>query len=527
MNALRTALLACGVLCLPFEGGAQSPPPTLVVVITVDQMRGDYLERFGPEFTGGLASLVRRGAWFTHAAQDHGVTETAPGHSTIGSGRWPSHTGIVTNAYGVPDDSFPLVEAAGVGASPRRFAGTTLFDWMQARWPRSRALSVSLKDRGAILPIGRARQSVFWYSRGQFTTSTWYMQELPAWVRDFNAAMVPARSPGHVWTLLRPRESYPEPDSEAYENGGDAVFPHAMPADSTRAALYLPSMPWGDSLTLALALEGVRRMGLGRGPHPDLLAISLSSTDYIGHRYGPNSLEMHDQMLRLDRDLGAFFEALQRRVPQSRMLVVLTADHGVTPFPEWSREHGNPAAQSISEAVDSVLRSLQTRLGPHADDWLPIVYRDVGLVVFDRPGLREHGLDPDSAAEVVAAALRTVPGLERVDTRRSLLANDTTVAPVRRWRHHLGDLPLGDVMLTPLPGMVLGSSIQAQHGHATDMDTWITLVLAGPGIRHGRFDARANSVDIAPTLAGLLGVRPAQHVDGRVLTEVLVGGSRR
>jgi len=522
MRLTSAAVLVAGAaLASPVRATAQSAHPTLVVVITVDQLRGDYLERFGPGFTGGFASLVRRGAWFTHAAQDHGVTETAPGHSTIGSGRWPSHTGIISNTIGVPDDSFPLVEAAGTGASPRRFNGTTLFDWMQARWPRARALSVSIKDRGAILPLGRARQSVFWYSRGQFTTSTWYMTELPDWVRAFNAAMVPARSPGRVWTLLRPREFYPEEDSLAYENNGDAVFPHMMPADSARAALYLPSMPWSDSLTLAFALEGVRRLRLGRGPHPDFLAISLSSTDYIGHRYGPNSLEMHDHLVRLDRDLGGFFAALQRRVPQGRILVVLTADHGVTPYPDWSREHGNPAAQSIAEAVDSTLRGLQTRLDPHVETWRPIVYRDVGLIVFDREGLRARGVDPDSAAEIVAAELRKLPGLERVDTRRSLLAADTAIAPVRRWRHHLGDLPTGDVLLTPLLGMILGSPSSAQHGHATDSDTWVTLVFAGPGIRQGRYEEPANTVDIAPTLAHILGVQPAEPVDGRVLTEVL------
>jgi hypothetical protein len=182
-----------------------------------------------------------------------------------------------------------------------------LIDWMRSRDPRSRALSISRKDRGAILPLGRAKQSVFWYatSMGEFTTSRYYADTLPTWIRRVNARRVPQSYAGQSWTLLLPAREYPEPDSVPQENAGrEFLFPHVLSSEPARAASELPSTPWMDRLTLDAALEGLQALELGRGPQTDLLAISLSATDYVGHRYGPDSREQHDNVLRLDRALG-------------------------------------------------------------------------------------------------------------------------------------------------------------------------------------------------------------------------------
>ena len=177
--------------------------PTLVVQITVDQLRPDYLDRFAPQLTGGLGRLMRNGARFTNAAHDHAATETAPGHATVWSGRHPSHTGIVTNAIGVGDPQSPVLFGRVGGASPFRFRGSALFDWIRIDDPASRALSVSRKDRGAILPIGRAKQQAYWYSGdGRFTTSRYYADTLPTWVQRFNARDFLSRYRGKDWTLL-------------------------------------------------------------------------------------------------------------------------------------------------------------------------------------------------------------------------------------------------------------------------------------------------------------------------------------
>ncbi len=525
MVKVCTALVAASLLALPVaaRGQARAERPTLVVLITVDQMRGDYLDRFRDGFTGGLARLLRDGAMFADARQDHGLPGTAAGHATVGTGRWPRSHGILRNVESVPDTASPLLEAVGDGASPRGLVGTTLFDWIRARWPEARAFSVSLKDRSAILPVGHARQHVYWYSGRIFTTSRWYADSLPDWVRRFNRGLAPAQQPGRAWTLLRPRASYPEPDSMPYENYGDAAFPHRLPADSTAAAASLRLVPWGDSVTLAFALEGVNRLRLGRGPGVDFLSISLSVTDYLGHRYGPNSLEIHDQMLWVDRYLGQFLDALARRVPRARTLVVLTADHGVTSYPEWTREHGDPGAGYINRDVDTVLIEAIARLNYEYGSARWIRYREYGLVVFDRDTLRGVGVDPDSLAEVLAARLRPVEGLVRVDTRRSLWAADSTAADgVRRWQHHLNPDTPGDIMITPAENRVISRPGEARHGFATLADTWVGLVVAGPGVRHGRYPDRVNTVDIAPTVAHLLGVPPLEPVNGRVLREALL-----
>src|SRR5256884_945304 len=346
-------------------GTAPVPKPRLVVVITVDQLRPDYLERYRPQLVGGFAMLLKGGASFTDAYQDHAVTETAPGHSTILSGRWPAHTGIIRNLAGVQDQAAPLIGVNGPGASPTRFRGTAFFDWLKAADPGARALSVSGKDRGAILPIGRAKQQVYWYAGGGFTTSRYYADSLPEWVRVFNGRRIPFKAAGATWNLLLPDRSYTEPDSEPYENGGqDFTFPHRLSPDSAGAALGLLAVPSMDSLTLAFALEGVRALGLGSRGAVDLLAVSLSTTDYVGHAYGPDSREIHDQVVRLDRSLGSFLQQLFVRYGSGNVLIVLTADHGVTPFPEHSRAEGHRDAQRVN--VDTLLAAVNAQLDERA-----------------------------------------------------------------------------------------------------------------------------------------------------------------
>src|SRR5712664_4536254 len=183
-------------------GTAPAPRPRLIVVITVDQLRPDYLDRYRPQLKGGFATLLRTGATFDSAYQDHAVAETAPGHSTILSGRWPAHTGIVRNTEGVQDSTAPLLGARDPGASPRRFRGTALFDWLKTTDPNARALSVSRKDRGAILTVGQAKEQVYWYAAGLFTTSSYYADSLPSWVQAFNAQRLPFKAAGWKWTLL-------------------------------------------------------------------------------------------------------------------------------------------------------------------------------------------------------------------------------------------------------------------------------------------------------------------------------------
>lgn len=515
-------------LLLPLLGASPAPAaarPKLLVVITVDQLRPDYLERYRAQLTGGFALLAKQGAEFEDAYQDHAVTETAPGHATILSGRWPAHTGIIRNDAGVQDSTAPLLAVPGPGASPARFRGTTLFDWLRTAEPRARALSVSRKDRAAILQLGRARQQVYWYHAGVFTTSRYYADSLPEWVRAFNARQVPFQAAGASWTLLLPDRKYPEPDSVPYENGGgDFTFPHRLPSDRAQAATALAGFPTMDSLTLAFTLDGVRAVQLGSRGATDLLAVSLSTTDAVGHAFGPDSREIHDQVVRLDRYLGWFLQQLLVRYGGDNLLIVLTADHGVTPFPERSRALGHTGATRV--IPDSLIRAANAALDRRVGgaDWLAF---DTGvLLVPDRARLAAQQVNVDSVVADVATRLRTLPGVARVDRPSELAHADTTDPVVRRWRHTVPPDAGVELVVTLTPYSIWSSATSriAQHGQPSELDAHVPLIIWGRGVRRGHYHGRVNTVDIAPTLARLLELTPAEPLDGRVLAEALEPG---
>ena len=524
ISALLTVLLAGFLNPDP----APPPRPKLVVVITVDQLRPDYLVRWKSQLTGGFAMLATDGAVFDSAYQDHGVTETAPGHSTILSGRWPAHTGIVRNSEGVQDSTAPLLGARGPGASPRRFRGTGFFDWLKTSDPNARALSVSRKDRGAILPLGQAREQVYWYAQGLFTTSRFYADSLPTWVQLFNAQRLPYKAAGWQWTLLLPDSAYPETDDQAWENNGrNVTFPHALPLDSTNAAAAIQGAPAMDSLTIAFALAGVEALKLGRGRSTDLLAVSLSTTDAVGHAFGPDSRELHDQVLRLDRYLAWFLTRLFDRVGRQNVLIVLTADHGVTPFPQYARTHGHPDAHAVT--LDTLVAAVNGDLDRAFGTGTPRKWLEFDSGIFflrDNGRLSAVGANVDSISTALAARARRVTGVARADAPADLARADTAEDVVaRRWRHHLPADAGAFLTVTLQPYCVWDTEAIAEHGQPSELDAHVALLLWGRGIKPGHFGRRANTVDIAPTLARLLGISPLSLLDGRVLSEALVPGN--
>jgi len=507
----------------------QAPPPgtpaarpiALVVLVAVDQMRADYLARFASQWTGGFARIYRGGTVFEHGQQDHAATETAPGHATMLSGRYPAHTGIALNGRGVQDPQSPMLGTRDtIGASPRRFRGTTLYDWMLARDPDARVLSVSRKDRAAIFPIGRARAPVYWLYDGAFTTSRYYADSLPSWVQAFNRRGSVARWAGATWNLLLPDSAYAEPDSMPFENGGaDYVFPHRLVATPGAPARPSNAFPWIDSLTLAFALDGVQALELGRRDRPDLLSISLSTTDAIGHAFGPDSREIHDQLLHVDRWLGQFLDSLARFVPSAATVVVLTGDHGVTPLPEYTvtvrhRPGGRVWLGAVARGARAVLRS-----GYQADFGLEF---DSGLLVADVGALRSRGIDVDSLAGALAAEAASLPGVARVFTPRTLALAPPSDWNAELWRHMIppdyGWLLCG----VTAPGYVWSAGgLDAEHGSTNPEDVAVPIAFYGASIAAQHIARPVSTVDIAPTLAALLGVPPTEPLDGHVLPEVL------
>lgn len=495
--------------------------PKLIVFIAVDQMRADYFERFLPQLKGGLGRLYRGGAVFTNAYQDHAITETAPGHSVMLSGRFPGHTGIVTNSLGVPDAQAPLIGGGGDGASPFRFRGSVLIDWLRMNDPRSRALSVSRKDRGAILPIGRAHQSAFWYATdGRFTTSTYYADTLPSWVQQFNARKIPQSYAGKMWTLLLPESSYPEPDSVPFENfQRNFVFPHPFSGDPEQVAAAFAAYPMMDSLTAQMALDGVAAMKLGTGPQTDLLSVSFSTTDAIGHAFGPDSRELHDQILRLDRYMGAFIDSLYRMRDSTTIAFALTADHGVQPNPDIraEREHVPALRADVSTPIATARAALRAA-GATGD---PLRFEE-GVVLLQRGSLAGTSLKPDSVLNALAESLRKVTGVAKVDFVRNLSRADTTNDfAARRWLHMLPTDFAADLVISLAPYAYYAGNVVATHGTPNDLDAHVPEIFYGPWFVAGKYSQRALVADIAPTLAAIAEVTPSEKLDGRVRTEAL------
>lgn len=489
-------------------------PVRLVMALVLDQFRPDYLDRWKGEFTGGLAKLLARAVFYRHGEQDRAMTETAPGHSTMLSGRSPASTGILSDNLGSGDPQSALLGATGTGggASPRRFIGSTLVDWMIARDSATKVLSISIKDRSAILTVGRAKVPTFWYNGGRFTTSKYYMDSLPPWLFAWNAADPIAKLKGMTWSLSRDAASYPEVDDRPFERGGtDRVFPHLLPDDWAKAASAITNFPISDSLTMDVALRGVRAMNLGQRNGTDLLALSLSATDYVGHEWGPGSREMHDHLLKLDRWLGVFLDSMATIVPQDQMIVTLTADHGGQDWPE------------AGKGIRLSLRAQVTALNAWAKSRWRIdlgAGRTDGLLYGDFAMLKARGINVDSLADAVAAEVRAMPGVRKVYTPKTLARDNSLDA--MRWKRALPPAQSWLIAASVEEGVVADyGSTSTGHGTTNVADVEVPLMFWVPGLAPARIERHARTVDLGTTLAALIGVKPTEKVEGVILPEIV------
>jgi predicted AlkP superfamily pyrophosphatase or phosphodiesterase len=485
----------------------------LAIIVVVDQLRADLLDRYDALFTGGFRRLRDQGFRFTNATHDHWWTETAPGHTAISTGAYPAHHGITLNTFAVPDTNrllsvYSFADSTSPilglpdrpGRSPANMRRPAFAEWLVAHVPRARVATVSRKDRGAIPLAGRTRAAAFWIDieSGRFVTSAWYAREIPAWVTEFNAGVMPSLYADSVWTLAVPPagRALARRDSAAYENGGlDVTFPHAAaerPASQSRNA-WVAETPVPDLATLLLARRMVEELRLGRRADVDFLGVSLSQADAIGHKWGPLSLEQLDNLLRLDRALGEFLAWLDEFVGPDRWLLALSADHGVMTAPEYLRELGTEAFRLTSEQA-RVPRSLLARLA----DTTTAVAR----------------------AEVIGQieALPWVSDVVTVAELRSTGAPSDSFLPLLRnaWAP---DRSAGTTLSTGLvvrnrPNVTSATSDAGTHGSPYHYDRHVPLVFLGPGIPNGLSEARVGTVDLAPTLASLIGVPIPAGIDG-------------
>lgn len=494
------------------------PPIRLVLLIAVDQFRADYLTRFGPP-SGGFRTLMTRGAVFTDAHLEHANTVTAVGHSTMLTGATPSVSGIIDNTWyertsranveSITDTTVQIVGgegASGVGASPRRLLVTTLGDQIKLASTAEpgapaapRVIGISIKDRSAVLPAGHAADAAYFFRSGRFVTSTYYRDALPAWVDEVNARRLPDSYAGKRWTF----------------EGGEHAYP-AQPGSALNTAVL--ASPAGNELVLAMATAALEHEQLGQRGVTDVLTVSFSSNDSVGHTYGPESPEVRDITRKTAGHLERLLAEVDRRVGLSRVLVAFTTDHGVAPLPEAASARRVPGGRfKIKDLTDAVEAALDARFGE--DTWieraaLPRIY-------LDHARLATRGVNPSEARTVAAAAAMRVPHVARAYTSDAIMSGqmfgDAISARVTRAHHadRSGDL---HIILDPL---WMGAGTGTTHGTPYSYDSHIPLILMGPGVAPGTYHARAALNDLAPTLAVLLGIEPPAGSQGRVLGEAL------
>jgi predicted AlkP superfamily pyrophosphatase or phosphodiesterase len=532
---LASALLVLALVLVSHSTEASRKSPIrLVVLIAVDQMRYDYLERFRDQYAGGLKRLLEEGTVFTNAHQDHALTVTAAGHATMLSGLHPGSSGIIGNAWvdrqegrkvePIESKDYPQLDGNKKGISPMDFNGTTLVDWLKASNEKSKAVSVSRKDRAAVLMVGKKAEDVYWYSvsDGSFTTSTYYRRELPKWVLDFNGRKVPQSYAGKSWMLLLESvDAYKVSSEDDFPGEADLpgfgrTFPHRLPEDSTQTLRAFTNTPWMDEYTLQFAEEALRQLELGRDGVPDVLAIGLSSTDSIGHLFGPYSKEIHDQLLRLDRMLGEFFKKLGDTVGLANTIIVLTGDHGVAPLPEYAPRLGKEGKRfTLTKEVQAYAQILKERLGEGR--WM--LDFDRGVLYFDHEALEKKGVKLEEVCREAAEYFKRLEPVTRVYTRQQLMSRAPPADEIeRRLRHSFHPERAGDVFLIYKPYYLETSfPTGTSHGTPYEYDSHVPIIFMGSVVKAGRYDGFAATVDIAPTLAKMLGVKPLNPVDGKTL----------
>lgn len=520
--------------------GQAAAPPRLILVVSIDQMRADYLTRFAPLFQGGFKTLLDQGALFTNAHYRHANTETAPGHSVILSGRHPSSTGIVANLWwdprlrkavnAVDDPASEPVGGAGRRASPANFIGFMLGDKIRERWPESRVVGVAIKDRSAILTTGRRATAAYWFETGSgvFITSSYYTPKPPSWLVEFNRRRPADAYFASPWTRLLADAGVYQKYSSADDFPGewdlkDTTFPHPHRGRPPEAAYYenLKRTPFCDDLVLQAALGALQAHDLGADAIPDLLTVSFSSGDTIGHTYGPFSQEAMDAYLRLDQTLAKLLRAVEARAGAGRVLVVLTSDHGVLPLPEWLQRQGVKTKRLptsvLTQAVSAALRSRF----PKAPNL--VAFFDVPYFTFDLEAIQKHGLKRAEVEQVAARALLGTGAVAAVYTHADMEAPPRSSDPwIGFFRNsffaarspHLMVLQKENYYIDDYPG---GTG----HGTPYEYDRHVPIIWMESGVRPGRHAAAAGPEDIAPTLARRLGIDYPLEPDSRLLKEVL------
>lgn len=536
--------LLCANSPVSTSQASENVRPKLVLQITVDQLRGDLPLRMHDRLgEGGLRYLLEQGANYVAANYAHGVTMTAPGHATLFTGANPRENGIISNewfdqgtgrvVYNCEDTEharFGEEARARVGSSPKLLLSSTIGDELVlASGGKSRMFAVSVKDRGAILPAGHHGKA-FWFStaKGQFGTSDYYYDELPAWVAEWNALGLADAYSGTQWELMADPASYSFVDDRPFERGKGKLgntFPKSY-GDTHGPRLYsmVAYSPAGDELTASFAQRLIDVESIGQGEYTDFLAVSFSSADYVGHAWGPSSVEAEDNILRLDRSIAALLKHVDERVGLANTLIVLCADHGAPDAPQELAARGRDVGWVDDGAMlKAGNRALKEHFGIEASliraHLSPYLYLDFAKIA-------ELELDPREVSAVLARSLESQPGIAHAISRWQLEDGTLADSPMaRRLQASFYSKRSGDLWLVNEPQWLIGAGnpkrfLTSIHGSPWNYDTHVPILFVGAGIEPATITRAVSPRDIAPTLAAMLGINAPDAATGEVLHEV-------
>ena len=513
----------------------------LVLQITVDQLRGDIINKFKDKFSeNGINFLLRNGLLFSDAHYEHAVTKTAPGHATLATGTSPSTHGIIgndwydinkkTSVYNSEDKAHKILndESDKVGRSPKNLLASTTADEIAASSNfKSKVYTVSVKDRGAIFLAGFSGKA-FWYdkSNGGFTSSDYYYKELPKWASEWNDKKTTDDYIEEGWNLLLERSQYIYPDTTSYEKQVESLgstFPYNL-SKVDRKEMYnlIPYTPIGDKITAEFAEEIIKNEGLGDDNYVDYLSISFSCTDYIGHLYSPTTMEYEDQILNLDRTLEKFFAFIDKEIGLQNVLIVLSADHGVCDAPEYLKENGFEFAgvAGIGNVRKEINKWARDKYKLESNiilkSMMPYFYIDVNL-------LKEKNLDVCEIENEIRSMILDVDGIYEVYTSCQILVeqdpNDGVLEKVKKSFYKERS---GQIYIVAKPFYYLTETTEyrgsaATHGSPWNYDTYVPIIFVGPEIPHGNSGTKVSPKDIAKTICNYLGISSPSSADGKVL----------
>lgn len=516
-----------------------SDRPQLVIGITVDQMKMEYLYKYWHLFSdGGFKRLVNDGFVCSNHHFNYAPTVTAAGHAAIFTGTTPAYNGIIGNdwyqrgeglVYCASDSTRKSVGVVGTDGqmSPHRMLTTTISDELRlSNNFKSKVIGIALKDRGAILPAGHHPNAAYWFvgkDEGVWATSDYYMTELPEWVTKFNAKRQPESYMEAGWNLLLEPEAYAisaednNPFEYPFRGQERAAFPYDFSSVTEKRYDAFKSTPFAATLTIDFAIEAIKAEELGKDIYPDLLAVSFSNTDYAGHQFGPQSVEVQDTYLRLDRDLKRFFDFLDKQVGSGNYLVFLSADHGGAHVPSYINKYDMPAGYWKPQAM---LETIEERLRAAYGEGTYVANYSNEQLFLDHDLLSSKGLSVPVVAAKVASICREYDEVYMAWSLQELMISagvDPVTLSLQRGIHPQRS---GDVVLVNQPGYIEYGFRGTTHGSPFVYDTHVPLLFYGHGIRKGELTRRVSITDIAPTVARLLRIGFPTGATGDVIHEL-------